>query len=163
MSATSYPGGAGTPQPGVGAYGSLLKRFGARILDGLIIGIPVAIIFAVLPGLSTGSFLYGVVSSALYFGYFVFLETSRGATLGKEVLGMRVAGENGQSPVGVEASAIRNCWMLIGVLSGIPFVGFLAGLASLAAIITIAVTISSDPRNQGLHDRLGGTLVLDKP
>lgn len=162
MSETSYPGGAGTPQPGVGKYGSLLKRFGARILDGLIIGIPVAIVFAVL-GFDTGTFLYGVVSSLLYFGYFVFLETTRGATFGKAVLGMRVAGEDGRSPVSTEASAIRNSWMLIGVLSGIPLVGFLAGLASLAAVITIAVTISSDPRNQGLHDRFGGTLVLDKP
>ena len=152
----------GVHQPGAGAYGGLLKRFGARLLDGLIVGIAVAILLALVPGVDTGDFLYSVVSTMLYFGYFVFLESSRGSTLGKQVLGLHVAGPAGDSPVTPDASARRNSWMLLGLFGGLPLIGFLAGLASLAIVIAIAVTISSDPRSQGLHDRFAGTFVLDR-
>jgi uncharacterized RDD family membrane protein YckC len=162
MSYASPSGGTGPYPPAAPAYGGLAKRFGARILDGLVVGIPVAIVFAVIPGLTVGGFLYGLVLTAAYFGYFVFLESSRGSTLGKQLLGLRVAGAAGASPVTMEASAIRNSWVLIGLLSGIPVLGILASLVSLGIVIAIAVTISSDARNQGLHDRFAGTVVLER-
>lgn len=102
------------------------------------------------------------MSAIAGFAYFVLLETSNGATLGKQVLGLRVVGESGAAPVATEASARRNAWMLIGILSGIPVVGFLASLASLGIVIAIAVTLNGDARKQGVHDKFGGTLVLDR-
>jgi len=159
-----YAGGsAGVRHPGAGAYGGLFKRFVARVVDGLLVGLTVTVLFAVIPGVGTRGFVYGVVSTAASFGYFVYLESSRGGTLGKQLLGLRVVGLAGGSPITPEASARRNAWILLGLLSGLPLIGFLAGLASLGIVIAIAVTISSDPRNQGLHDRFGGTLVLERP
>lgn len=152
----------GVQQPAARGYGGLLKRFAARLLDGLIVGVTVTIVFAIIPGTSPADLLYGVISTALHFGYFVYFESARGATLGKQVLRLRVAGPAGTSPVTPEAAARRNAWMLIGLLSGLPLIGVLAGLLSFGIVIAIAVTIASDPRNQGLHDRFAGTLVLDR-
>lgn len=150
------------PPPAQSPYGSLLTRFGARIVDGVIVGVAIAVVFAVIPGLEFGGVVYGLVSSVANFSYFAFLESSRGSTFGKQLLGLRVAGLGGESPVTMEAAARRNSWVLIGVLSGVPVIGFLAGLASLAIVIAIAVTISSDERKQGLHDKFAGTLVLGR-
>jgi uncharacterized RDD family membrane protein YckC len=161
MSDTTPAEGMWGPQPGTPAYGGLLKRFGARLLDGLLVGITIAVVFAILPGLSLGGLVYNVVAAGLSFGYFVFMESSRGQTLGKQVLGLRVTGEGGQSPVAPEVSARRNAWMLLGVLGGVPVLGVLAGLLSLGIVIAIAVTIGSDPQKRGLHDKFGGTMVLE--
>ena len=153
---------AGVRQPGAGAYGGLLKRFAARIVDGFLVGIAVLALLALLPGVSTRGLVYSVVSTAASFGYFVYLESTRGGTVGTHLLGLRVAGLDGTSPITPEASARRNAWILIGLLSGLPLIGFLAGLVSFGVVVAIAVTISSDPRNQGLHDRFAGTLVLER-
>ncbi|MGI8875142.1 MAG: RDD family protein [Egibacteraceae bacterium] len=152
----------GPQQPMGAAYGGLLKRFGARLLDGLIVGITLAIVFSLLPGFAQAGFLYSALATVLYFGYFVVLESSRGCTLGKQLLGLRVAGPAGDSPVTPDASFRRNAWMLLALLSGFPVIGVLAGLAYLGIVIAIAVTISTHARNQGLHDRFGGTVVLDR-
>ena len=157
------PAGEGYGQhPGAGAAADLLPRFGARLVDGLIVGVVVLVVFAVIPGLTIGGFVYSLVSTGASFGYFVFLESSRGATLGKQLLNLRVTGPAGDSPVTPEAAARRNAWLLLGLLSGIPLLGFLAGLASLGIVIAIAVTISTDQRKQGLHDKFAGTLVLKR-
>jgi uncharacterized RDD family membrane protein YckC len=162
MSEAAPGEGTSFPEHGPAEYGGLLKRLGARIVDGLLIGITIAIVFALIPGVDTRGVLYALASTLLYYGYFVFMESSRGATLGKQLLGLRVAGPAGDSPITPDASARRNAWMLIGLLSGIPVIGVLAGLASLAVVIAIAVTISSDPRNRGLHDKFGDTVVLER-
>ena len=89
----------------------------------------------------------------------MYLETSEGATLGKKVLNLRVADRNDRSPIDTDASVRRNWWMLLGVVSGIPVIGWLASLASLGIAIAIGVTISSDTYNQGWHDKMASTTV----
>lgn len=150
-------------QPAGSGYGGLGKRFLARIIDALIVGIPVSIILSVIPGLRPGGIIGTALSSAAAFAYFIFLETSQGATFGKKVLSMSVAEESGTAPISMDASIKRNWWLLIGALGGIPIIGLITSLASLIIVIVIAVTISSDSRNQGWHDKMGGTLVLDRP
>lgn len=150
----------GTP-PG-GGYGGAGKRLLARIIDALVVGIPVVIVLAVIPGVRPGGAIGNAISALAGFAYFLFLETSRGATLGKQWLGLRVTDEAGASPISMDASARRNWWMLLGLLGGIPVIGLLTSLATLVIVIVIAATISSDGRNQGWHDKLGGTLVPDR-
>lgn len=152
----------GTPPPsaptGPGQPAGAGIRLGARIIDGLIIGIPYWII---LIGVGVGvvdspgeSFLFGILGSAVYLGYFVHLESSRGQTLGKQLLRLRTVGPQGGHPTPREAF-IRNAWVLVGI---VPFLG---GLASLAIAIWIAVTIGNDPAGRGVHDTwAGGTTVL---
>ena len=152
----------GPQQPMGAAYGGLLKRFGARLIDGLLVGLTLAVLFSLLPGFDPTGLLYSALATLLYYGYFVVLESSRGCTLGKQLLGLRVAGPAGDSPVAPDASARRNAWMLLALLSGLPVIGVLAGLVYVGIVVAIAVTIASDARNQGLHDRFGGTVVLEQ-
>ena len=158
------PGPAPTagPAPGGVRYADLGKRFLARLIDALLVGVPLTIVLWLLPGISVGGLIANVLSAVVGLGYFVVLETSQGATFGKQWLGLQVTDEAGTSPITTDASLRRNWWLLLGVLGSIPVIGFLAGLASLAVVIVIVTTISSDARGQGWHDKLAGTLVIER-
>ncbi|MEV6774609.1 RDD family protein [Nocardia sp. NPDC051030] len=151
-----FPGGNpgyGAPQFGGGAQpGDLWLRFAARLIDGLIIGIPGGIIYAVLPGKL--GIVWEILLPIIMFGYFILLETSQGATLGKKILGLRVLGPGG-APLDPATSAKRNLFVVVGL---IPCLGT---LISIGLQIYIAVTIEQDPNKQGWHDKFaGGTQVI---
>ena len=139
--------------PGLG------MRLLGRIIDAFVVGIPMIILFAIIPGLAIGGLVYSLVTAALGFGYFVWMESTMGATIGKRLLNMQVVSTSGGNP-SMEASARRNWWLLIGVLSGIPVLGLLASLVSLAVVIYIAVTINSDPNGRGWHDQMADASVV---
>lgn len=136
------------------------KRFLGRFLDGLIVGIPMAIIVGIIPGVSVGGFLGSILTTFAGFAYFVYLEANQGATLAKNLLNMRVESSTGGN-LTIDQAVRRNAWVLIGLLSGIPVIGILASLASIAIVIYIAITINSDDRNQGWHDKLADALVTE--
>lgn len=148
--------GDGPPAGGFAGTASLGVRIGARLLDVLLIAIPASIVLA-LVGLGVGgisdSWATSAVFSVLWFGYFVWFESNRGATVGKRLLNLRVVVADGSNPP-VEATAKRNLWMLFGL---IPFVG---GLLAFVAVIVIIVTIASDDANRGFHDNFAGTAVM---
>ncbi|MCB1289716.1 MAG: RDD family protein [Mycobacterium sp.] len=129
-------------------------RFGARIIDGLLVGI-VAGVLAVIFHSADNIMVTGLFSGVLMFVYFVGMEVTQGRTVGKMLLGLRVHGPGGAPKPDVKQSAIRNAFTLLSV---IPYVG---GLLALIAYIVIAVTINSSPTKQGKHDELaGGTQVV---
>lgn len=158
------PGGAAPPPP----YGDTVAvstpglgmRFLARILDGFVVGIPMAILLAILPGVTIG----GLVGNALFgiagFAYYVYMESSMGRTVGKMAINAQVTAVDGGGNLSMEASAMRNWWLLLGVFGGVPILGILTGLASLVVVIYIAVTISGDPNGRGWHDQLGKATVV---
>ncbi|MFD4369126.1 RDD family protein [Rhodococcus sp. NPDC058521] len=159
----NQPQGSGFgPTPDAPLPGELAPRLGARIIDGLIVGIPTGIVTFFLSyslGL-IGGVIGALLTAAATIGYFVFLETTRGQTLGKKIVGLRVVGPDGGLPT-PKQSLIRNAFYGITVLGSIPFLGLLFNLAGLAFIILIAVTISKNPLRQGKHDELaGGTRVV---
>ena len=143
--------------------GELLPRLGARVIDGLIVGIPMAVVSTVLAlvlGNFLGSVLGAILTAAAAVGYFVFLETTRGQTLGKQLLGLRVEGPNGGLPT-QQQSLTRNGFYVLSALGGFPLLGFLVGLLGVVAAIVIGVTINGSPTKQGKHDELaGGTRVV---
>ena len=156
--------------PGGTRPGELLDRFLARFIDGIIVGVvyvivAIVLIFGVI--VTSGSsyvvaFVSAIVLTALQLGYFVFMETSRGQTVGKMVMKLRVVGPGGGNPT-VEESVRRNIWMLAGLASIVPIIGGLIGaVAQLVAVIMIAVGINNDPVNrQAWHDHFAGeTRVL---
>ena len=61
--------------------------------------------------------------------YFVLLESWRGATLGKKVLGIRVVGVDGGAP-GFKAGAVRNFLRLVDGLPALSIVGVFLILSS---------------------------------
>ena len=166
---------AGQPVPGVPRPGELLDRFLARLIDGVLLGIVFGIVSAVfnaifLKGLtySTGEWLLywlfvSVVSVAVSMAYFAFMESNNGATLGKQLLKLRVVGPDGASNPTMEQALRRNAFYAIQLVYIVPIIGAIfGGLAMLAAVIMIAVTINNDTVNrQGWHDKFaGGTRVL---
>ena len=158
------------PQPG-----NLLDRFLARLIDGILVGVVNAIIISVLIagvfGLSgAGAFNYGagfaaaavsaVVGVVLNLGYFAFMESSQGRTLGKMVMKLHVQGASGGKPT-LEESIKRNWWLALGLAGIVPFLGFVGAIAELVIVIMIAVQINSDPeRRPALSDRFADTRVI---
>jgi uncharacterized RDD family membrane protein YckC len=132
-------------------------RIGARLLDAILVGLPAAISLSIL-GLGGGftgtdTWVSSAVISLLWFGYFAWFESNRGATIGKKLLNLRVVVADGSNP-SLETAAKRNVWMLFGL---VPVIG---GLLSLIAVIAIIVTISSNPASRGKHDEFAGTAVM---
>ncbi len=177
------------PPPPAGPYGNvpppqsvgqqrpaeLLDRFLARLVDGVILGI----VFGILSGIGNAIFLQGfrysvgeyllywlfvsIVSVAVSIGYFAFMESSQGATLGKTLLKLRVVGPDGVSKPTMEQAVRRNAFYALQLTFIVPIVGpIFGGLAYIAALIFIAVSINNDSANrQGWHDHFaGGTRVL---
>lgn len=144
-------------------------RFVARLIDMVILGvvnliIAIVIIGAFFDGLSAsstfgtsigvGALVAQAISIVITIGYFAWLESSRGQTVGKMILRLRTVGPHGGNPT-MEESIRRNAWYALAI---VPIIG---GLAELAAAIYIAVTISQSPVNRGWHDEFaGGTKVI---
>lgn len=143
----------GYPPPGGGVPGGVGIRFGARVIDGIIVGIVVSILVSLV--WNNYSLSFGIFSGILLFAYFVAFEVTQGWTPGKKILGLHVRGAAGLPKPTPKESAIRNSFLLLGI---IPFIG---GLLVLAAYIYIAITINGSPTKQGKHDELaGGTQVV---
>jgi uncharacterized RDD family membrane protein YckC len=174
----SAPGyGYGAAPSGVGRPGELGIRFVARLIDGIIVGIVVGILNAIIVvglfGLSGGnsygismgagwaaSAISSIISAALYLGYFAFMESRNGQTVGKMVFKLQTQGPDGSKPT-TEESVKRNLWVALGILGVIPFLAIVGSLLELAAVIAIAVTINNSPTKQGWHDNFaGGTKVV---
>lgn len=150
-------GGYPAPQIGYGYAsnpGGLGIRWGARVIDGILVSI-VAWVLAMVVGASSNILVTGLFTGVLMFVYFVAMEVTQGHTLGKKLLGLSVRGPGGAPKPDFKQSAIRNSWTLLPV---VPYVG---GLLGMIAIIVIAVTINGSPTKQGKHDELaGGTQVV---
>jgi uncharacterized RDD family membrane protein YckC len=123
---------AGMP---VAMYASLSRRFGAWILDGLILCVIGGIAAQVIPVLG------GI---AVWFFYAPILESSAiRATLGKHLMGIQVADLAGRR-ISFRASLIRNVMKLVS--TAILFIGYVFALFS--------------SRKQTLHDLLADTTVV---
>jgi uncharacterized RDD family membrane protein YckC len=139
------------------ATAGLGVRIGARLLDVLIVWIPASIVLGIF-GIRGDVFglrgwLANAVTTGLWFGYYVLMESNQGATLGKRILNLRVVVADGTNPP-VDVATKRNVWMLFGL---IPWIG---GLIGFVAVIVIMVTISSNADNLGYHDQFAGTAVM---
>ena len=146
-----------SPSPGAVVPGGLLKRFFARLIDGVIVTIAssLSIVAIFSPGRLSDILVTGLFTGLLMFVYFVAFETAVGCTPGKKLLGLEVRGPGGAPKPNLSQSAIRNSWTLF------PIVPFIGGLLAFIAIVVIAVTISGSPTKQGKHDELaGGTQVV---
>ncbi len=126
-----------------------LRRLIAGIIDSVIAAVIAWIIstFLALPALLLGvAALFGAfpfLSGILFFLYAAFFESIRGATIGKQIVNLKVTTTNGNVP-GLDKSMIRNISKIHGVLW---LIDTLIGMA-----------IVGDP-HQKYSDRLTGTTV----
>lgn len=140
----------GRSELGIGA--GLGPRFFARLIDSLLIGV-VSVYVISMAGFGIG-FTANTLSVAIVIGYFTVAESYTGRTIGKMALRLQTVGPDGTNP-SLEMAFRRNIWYLLGIL---PYVG---GIAEVAAVVAVAVTISRSPINVGWHDRFAfGTRVL---
>jgi uncharacterized RDD family membrane protein YckC len=121
------------------------RRFVAILLDSIVFGIIYAIIDVIL-GSKQLTLTYGI-GGIIYFLYFIIMEATTGATLGKMALGLRVVKLDG-TPIGWPDSLVRNILRIIDVLPTAYLVG--------------AILIWSTSRNQRLGDLAARTLVVKK-
>jgi uncharacterized RDD family membrane protein YckC len=172
---TPGPMGGPPPTPGVPRPGELLDRFLARLIDSVLL----AIVFGVVQAIFTGIFISGITTSvgeyllawifiaiitvAASIAYFAFLESNQGATLGKQLLKLKVVGPDGVSNPTMEQAVRRNAFYGIQLAFIVPIIGWIVGwLGYVLAVIMIAVGINNDTvARQGWHDKFaGGTRVM---
>ena len=142
MSETSFaapesPGSATTTSSSAAKAGFWI-RFGASLLDGILLGIVSAILEAVLRTAGTG---IGLLISIAYFTYF---EGSSGQTLGKQAANIRVVDDQSGAPIGYGRAFLR--W--IGrIISTIP-------------ILLGYFWMLWDPNKQTWHDKIANSVVV---
>jgi uncharacterized RDD family membrane protein YckC len=136
-----YGTGYGTPQggPPPGALAGFWIRFGAALLDGLLIGL-IAGIFG-----RAGSAGNAGVQFLLGGAYFIFFHsTKNGQSLGQKVCGIRLVDSATGGQVNPGAAAVR---FLMSYVSGLALlIGYLWMLW--------------DPMKQTWHDKVANTLVV---
>ena len=116
-------------------------RFLAVLIDSIILAVVAGILsflFRGAPGLS------GFLTAIIAIGYFIVMEATQGATLGKMALGLRVVKTNG-APITWTDSIIRN---LLRIIDSLFF--YLVG----------AILIWTSPLKQRLGDRVANTVVV---
>ena len=169
---TYYPGLYPGPAPGIG-YAGFWIRFLATIIDGIIIGVPLLIIFLVVNGSAISTYTncvqsashstpYAITCQGLFPGssvayfelfafavealYFVILWSQFGGTLGQRMLGLHVVDAATGTNIGIGRAIGR-------------FVGYVIS----AALLDIGLIWAAfDPRKQGWHDKIASTFVVRK-
>lgn len=140
MSDTSFlaPESPGSTTGPSNNYAGFWIRFGASLLDGLLVGIVAAILEAALKTAGSG------LGLLLSIGYFTYFEGSSGQTLGKQACNIRVIDDQTGAPIGYGRAFLR--W--IGrIISTIPiFLGYFWMLW--------------DGRKQCWHDKIANDVVV---
>jgi uncharacterized RDD family membrane protein YckC len=147
-------------------YGGFWIRFGARIIDGFVLGVPFMLLAAVfIPNLlRTGSqpsnpavavFFLSLIAVGLLSAitYEVLMLRYRGATVGKMACGLKVVRSDGRS-LGWGVSFGR-FFMWNIVTNGIPYLNFILMLVS-------GIMAGVDDEKRAIHDRVCDTRVIYK-
>lgn len=133
-------------------YASRGRRLVARILDGLLVGVPTAVVLVLL-GVKAGSLVWVALSWLPPLVYLVLMLSRsgphNGQTLGKQWLGVRVV-ETGGGDVTTGTALKRT--LLGETLLGIVTFGIYSLLDALWCLW--------DGKRQTLHDKIGGTVVV---
>lgn len=168
---TYYAGPQLGPAPGI-AYAGFWIRFLAAVIDTVIVGVPLVVVFVVVEGSALSAFFTclnnavnaGVTTSICqstyptsvgYFElialgaellYFVILWSQLGGTLGQRMLGLHVVDAATGRNIGIGRALGRFAGY---VISSIPFdIGL--------------IWAAFDPRKQGWHDKIASTFVVRK-
>ncbi|MET9519326.1 RDD family protein [Streptomyces sp. NPDC002994] len=161
-----YSGGAADPLAGMPPLAPTGKRIAARIIDALIVGIPLGLIGWALgmfgsynsddwdevSTMSDGkSLTWQLVSMVVYIGYDTYLTAKDGQTVGKRLMNLRVAMLNNGMVPEMNASLLR------AVVLWVPA---LICCFCLWWLINLVMILVDKPYRQGLHDKAAKTVVV---
>ena len=162
---------AGYPVPAFAAgktYGGFWIRVVARIVDSIIIGIPLTVIFivfAVLVGgiastatnttdqntqAAVGLGLVGVwllIATLATIGtvlYFVYFWGTSGSTLGMRIFKLRIVDADTGAPIGMARAIVRYLMSIVNSLA--CYIGW--------------IWVAFDARKQGWHDKVANSVVI---
>lgn len=151
-----------TPQPVQNipsqAYSGFWVRVGAYLIDGIILLIPLLLLFFAITfmtstteglplmdsfSVASDSLLFNVISIVVSFTYFIYFTKKNGATLGKKALKLKVISVDGKELTWKQVILRES----IGrIASGFFNIGY--------------IMVAFSPVKQGLHDRIAGTYVV---
>ncbi|MGB5759856.1 MAG: RDD family protein [Acidimicrobiales bacterium] len=162
------PGAAASGVADTVAGGTLaepVKRILARLIDGVIWFAISGLVPALIGGgpLNDGAsfalaFLLSILTGAIVVAYEALMIGYRGATLGKQALGLKVVNEDGSAAdlnTGLRRMYLYIAFIFIGL---IPILG---GLAFLGVGIAGLVMLFTDSKRQTPWDKVGKTLVVE--
>ncbi|MCP3975503.1 MAG: RDD family protein [bacterium] len=161
---------AGAPGDRMTPHGRTLAspwaRIGARLLDGIIVGIVTApLVFsevdfgATSNAFGTGSFSSTklIIAALIGIAYEVGMTALKGATLGKMAVGVEIVRQSdGQTPLGFGTAAQRWLPNAVGLLPGA-----LSGLSGLIGLASLIMVFADDMR-RSVYDFVGQTYVVQK-
>jgi uncharacterized RDD family membrane protein YckC len=145
------------PLAGMPPLAARWRRLVARIIDALIIGIPVTLVLGLAWGSydlnNTGrSFAQDLVYALVYFVYEALMLTTYGQTVGKMLMKIRVGMlDNGEVPAGAPG------WTRAAVYT-LPPIVFCCG--SIFWLFNVAWLLWDKPYRQALHDKAANTVVV---
>jgi uncharacterized RDD family membrane protein YckC len=97
----------------------------------------------------TPAFIVYLVDALIFVGYFAFLWSSRGQSIGMMATGLRVTRSDG-SPLTMGRAIGRALALLVSM-----------GVCLIGAIVS-AIMVGTGQRKQGLHDLIADTVVVHK-
>jgi len=160
---TAAPLGAATTPTTAAAKPDHLKRFLAKLVDGIIASLIFWLLTAIIPGWFAAS-LIGALAAGTYWIVCDGLEVEfmRHRSLGKKLIGLDVIRTDG-APMNIETSARRNWMFAIGWFT-YPFGAILGLLISLAALVLFVYEVYkvfTEPDAHRWGDELAGTRVVE--
>lgn len=128
-------------------YGSFLERFIAVIIDGLIlvvIGVVLNTVSVVAVN-ESGRSIIQLLSTVVGWAYYMYMDVSRGATLGKKAMGLRVQNVNTGENLTYMEAFLRE---VIGKI-----------LSSVVLLLGYFWMLWDD-KKQTWHDKIGSSVVI---
>ncbi|WP_344966700.1 RDD family protein [Streptosporangium fragile] len=173
--AQAYGGPPGAPAP----LAEWWQRLVARIIDGVILAIPIFILSLILGifflasstyDLSTGEYtaatsigtiLTAVLAAGICFAYEFFMLGKGGQTVGKMVMGIKVVPVGAVLPPGglPSGAALKRAGVLYGPYA-LNWVPFLSWVVSIFGLVNVLWLLWDRPLQQALHDKVAETVVV---
>ena len=134
------------------------QRLVARIIDTLIVGVPIATAATeIFPRETAQTVVAPIAFAVVFFLYEVVQLAVWGCTVGKRLTGLRVVSVTGERPTVVQALIRAAIYALPPAARPVPILNVLAAIFWLAEN---GLQFEGSYR-QALHDRAAGTLVID--
>ena len=157
------------PYAGQYTYAGFWVRVVARLLDSLIVGLPLTLLFGLI-AIAAGAFastasntstdqstqtaagalfggvfiLFYLVAIVVGIGYWVYFWGTSGQTLAMRMLRLRVVDADTGAPIGIARALVR--WLMTIVNSWACYLGW--------------IWVAFDARKQGWHDKVANSVVL---
>ncbi|MEN8650153.1 RDD family protein [Streptomyces sp. 21So2-11] len=162
-----YSGGAADPLAGMPPLAPTGSRLVARIVDALIVGIPMSLLgwlIGMFDGYSSDwddisdqagggkSLFWQLITMVVYVGYDTYMTSNKnGQTVGKRLMGLRVAMLNSGTVPETSASLMRAVVLWVPALICCFCIWWL---------VNLIMILVDKPYKQGLHDKAAKTVVV---